>query len=251
MKPAVIGVIAVIVILVAIAVYFAFGGSAAPTQAAPATESQDGINEIVDQQIKAIADDVAKSAKEGYISNVEYMSPPSAGGNVGKLTAIVLKNIVAQPIKAVISRDEISGVLKVVMTGVDPSVFEPSLSNISECVSDKIRLPATKPGDLPMDIYNCADTYFKANSTEFEDTIVPAALDMWKNAITEYSSPNAEKIAAMGDDAFKKGIACSLNGRGTEAQLQVCIDEDTTQKITWDTVTTRIGEIFAMQEGPA
>ena len=55
-------------------------------------------------------------------------SDPESAQSLEDFTRIVLSNVMGKPVKAVVSRDDVSGVLKVVMTGVDPTVFEPSVS---------------------------------------------------------------------------------------------------------------------------
>ena len=250
MKPAIIGGIVILAIIAIIASYFALRKSDASPVPVPA-ESPTPVNtggamdEVVDNQIAEIANDVANSAREGYMSRKEYMTPDPAQ-NVAEFTRIVLSNIVGKPIKAVVSRDDVSGVLKVVMTGVDPTVFEPSVSSISECVSEKIKT-ANGPEDMPMHVYSCADDYFSANKSEFKDTLVPAALTMYENAYNEYGTKREiEHIKNQG--GMKKLMSCEFDQRVGENpeynSMDDCIKAAQTPDITWDKANTVMKRIF-------
>lgn len=249
MKPAIIIGIVIVVIIIAVAAYFALRSDTpapapSPDVGAPA-EIGDGINDVIDSQIDEIANDVAIAAKEGYISRREYYTTDS---KLRDLTKIVMKNIAGKPIKAIVSRDDASGVLKVLMTGVDPNVFQPSVSAISDCVSGKIKTSTTGPQDIPMYAYDCTNDYFSENSSEFEK-VAPAALTMYENAFNQYASEERkEKIKEMG--GLKKGFSCYLvNGTETGDEFESCINGSETPKITWENAKPFIAR-FNPSTGP-
>lgn len=240
--PLIIAAIILLLASVGVAIwYFGFRGS---SSAKSPESAGDGVNEVIDDQIKEIADDVANSAKEGYMNRIEYMTPDPTQ-SISEFTRIVLTNIAGKPIKAVVSRDDVSGILKVVMNGVDPKVFEPSLSVISDCVSETIK---TGPSDginaLPMNTYNCTNDYFSKNGKEFEDKIVPAILDMYENAFYDYASENErKKIESQG--GAKKTLRCYINYRGND--VTNCFKEPGEgPPITWD----KVSEIIKAQFDP-
>lgn len=230
-RPYVIGGIVIVVIIIIVGVYFAFtSDTKSPAPSTPAN-STDDINSVIDNQIKEIANDVEKSAREGYISRREYYSSDSAQ-SVGEFVRIVLSNIMGKPIKAVIERDDVSGVLKVVMNGVDPKVFEPSLSVISNCVSEKIKT-ANGPREMPMHVYSCTNDYFSKNGKEFEDKIMPAILDMNKNAFYEYASPETQADYKRRGGLRNAHILCEWEHGTGSPELEGCVDSDP-KTITWD-----------------
>lgn len=212
------------------------GDSPSPSPVDSPASVGDGINDAVDKEIKEIADDVEKSAKEGYISRREYYSSDPAQ-SAGEFVRIVLSNIMGKPIKAVIERDDVSGVLKVLMTGVDPKVFEPSLSVISNCVSEKIKTASPSLENIdPMTIYNCTNDYFSKNGKEFEDKIVPAALTIVESVHSEYASPEAIK-AVENRGGVKRFLACEFDRAGKNPQytsMDDCFKGAQTPEITWD-----------------
>ena len=257
MKPAIIIGIVIAVILVTVGAYFALRGgddspppspSLSPTPAA-VDKVQDGIDNVVDKQIEEIANDVANSAREGYISRREYMTPtPSPGSSevspgseeaLEDLTRIVLKNILGKPVKAIVAREEVSGILKVVMTGVDPNVFEPALDEITTCASKEIT-ESTSGGLIgggPKNVMTCVDNYFSENPTEFQDTIMPAALTMWENGYNEYAPP-AEKEQIASNGGLRRMRTCRIKEGGAKNPSQACIDGPEDPKITWDAFKT-------------
>jgi len=237
--------IGAIVAAILVSAYFVFfrSGTKAPEAGAP-SDIGDGINDVVDNQIEEIANDVANAAREGYIYRREYMSPDPSK-NIEDFTKIVLSNIVGKPIKAVISRDDVSGILKVLMTGVDPNVFEPSVSAISDCVSDKLKTSKQKSRpDIATYTYDCADDYFSTNKSEFNDKIVPAALTMYENAYNEYA-PEKEREKVESQGGIKKTAKCLFNYRGPN--IDKCLnDEIDNPQITWD----KVREILDMVINP-
>ena len=245
MNPVIgIGILTIVVIVI-VALYFAFRpvgtGSVPASPASPAPVATGDINNVVDTQIEEIANDVANSAREGYISRKEYMSPesdPESAQSLEDFTRIVLSNVMGKPVKAVVSRDDVSGVLKVVMTGVDPTVFEPSVSSISDCVSEKIKTSTTGPRDVPSHARACADEYFSVNGTEFEDNIVPTALTMYENAFNEYAS-GGRKEEAKQKGGPKKIMACKISNSGA-ASFNACLEGSEIPKITWQNIIDKM-----------
>lgn len=250
MKPAIIIGTIVVVIIIAVASYLALkSGTKSPTQApaqAPPANVGDSINSVIDSQIEEIVNDVSNAAKEGYISRREYYTPGSH--SVADFTSIVLKNIVGKPVKAIISRDDVSGVLKVIMTGVDPNVFEPSVSAISECVSDKLKTSTVGPRNIPAYAYDCTNDYFSENNLEFEK-VAPAALTMYENAFNHYASEESkEEIKEKG--GLKKGFSCYLvNGSENSPEFDSCMNGSETPKITWEHAKPFLAQ-FNSQPGP-
>lgn len=237
MKPAIAIGIGVLVVIIIVAAYFAFRSAKSGPSPPASADSGSTVSDAIDNQIDEIANDVANAAREGYISRREYMTPDPAQ-SVADFTKIVLSNVVGKPVKAVVSRDDVSGILKVVMTGVDPNVFEPAISNISDCVSGKIRTgPAGAPGvnSVPMYIKNCANDYFSTNKSEFQDKIVPAALTIYENAYNKYAS-KTEREAIESRGGIKKTTNCLLNYR--EPNIEKCLDDEIDNPpITWDKVS--------------
>ena len=237
MKPAVITGIVVVVIIIAFASYFALRSdiptpapAPSPEVGAPA-EIGDSINDVIDSQIEEIANDVANAAKEGYISRREYFTPDSAL-ELKNLTQIVLDNIAGKPIEAIVSRDDVSGILKVIMNGVDPNVFKPSVSAISDCVSDKIKTwTEGSSSDIRRYAYDCTNDYFSENSPEFEN-ITPAALTMYENAFNKYA-PEDTKEQFKEKGGFKKVQSCSLANKGNREDIKSCMNGSEIPKITW------------------
>ena len=159
----------------------------------------------------------------------------SQESDIAKLVEIVMKNILGKPVKAYVERDDVSKVLKVVMQGVDPDVFEPSLSAISSCVSDKIRnLQQNKQNVRGTEIYDCVDNYFSKNGTEFQDKIAPAALTMYENAFNQYAS-ESEKETMKDRGGIKKISACGITNDDS-SQYRSCLSGSETPKITWELV---------------
>ena len=243
MKPAVITGIVVVVIIIAFASYFALRSdiptpapAPSPEVGAPA-EIGDSINDVIDSQIEEIANDVANAAKEGYISRREYYTPDSESESKSKLrdlTKIVLKNIAGKPIKAIVSRGDVSGVLKVLMTGVDPNVFKPAVSAISKCVSGEITAasPESGPREIPRYAYDCTYNHFSKNKSEFENIIAPAALTMYENAFNKYA-PEDTKEQFKEKGGFKKVQSCSLANKGNREDIKSCMNGSEIPKITW------------------
>ena len=224
-----------VLLLLLLLFYFVFfnKSKSSPEPDAGEPPSTGSIDDVIDNQINEISKDVENSVKEGYISQREYMSPDPSKSIVD-FTEIVLKYVVGKPIKAVVSRDDVSGVLKVAMTGVDPKVFEPSVSKISECVSDKLKTAKTGVEDnVPMYVFKCTDEYFSTNGKEFQDTIAPAALTMYENAFNKYAS-ESEKKRIEESGGFKKMAACKFVNTG--GQRNECMKGTETPKITWDKV---------------
>lgn len=237
MNPAIILGIVVVVIIIAVASYFSLRSN--PEVGASAKIGGD-VNDAIDSQIEEISNDVANAAREGYISQREYMTPDPAQ-SIEDLTKSVLTNILGKPVKAIVSRDDVSGVLKVLMTGVDPNVFEPSVSGISDCVSGKIK---TSTGfvsnDLPMYAYDCTNEYFSENNLEFEK-IVPAALTMYENAYKQYAS-EAEKEKVEKSGGLKKTFSCMIIHENSP-ELEQCMNGSEIPKITWEIAKPRIASL--------
>jgi uncharacterized protein YpmB len=232
-KSYVIGAIVIVITIIIVGVYFAFRSGTKSPAPSPSVDTADGINDSVDKAIKKIANDVEKSTKEGYISRREYMtSDPSQ--SLGKLTEIVLTNIMGKPIKAIIERDNVSGVLKVVMNGVDPKVFEPSLSSISDCVSKKIKTAQDIQEIDSTSIYNCTNDYFSKNGKEFDEKIVPAALSMIENSYNNFASENERKaIESRGGSTKAHTLCLVVHGTDSSPEFEKCLDSDP-KTITWD-----------------
>ena len=233
-KSYVIGAIVIVITIIIVGVYFAFrSGTKSPAPApSPSVDITDGINDAIDKEIKKIANDVEKSAKEGYISRREYYSPDPSQ-SLATLTEIVLTNIITKPITAIVERDDVSGLLKVVMNGVDPKVFEPSLSGISNCVSTSITTaPNIKKFDR-MNIYNCTNDYFSKNGKEFDEKIVPAALSMMENSYNNFASENKRKAIESRGGSIKTLGLCSMIHGEDSPELEKCIDSGA-ETITWD-----------------